>query len=92
VHERTKLVILRLRSSFSRSRKDTGNQHVPNNVKDFEIDKRGIIKKSSLYTILKTPKRQLVFLVPILIIYYIMLVVYPFFTIRLSILILIPAF
>jgi hypothetical protein len=91
VHERTKLVILRLRSFFFRSRKNTGNQHVLSNVKDFEIDRKGITKRSSFYTILKILKRRLVFLVPILIIYCIILVIYPFFTIRLSVLILIPA-
>jgi hypothetical protein len=92
VHERTKLVILRPRSSFSRPRKDTGNQHVSDNVKDFKVDKGGITRRSFLYTISETLKRRLVFLVPILIIYCIMLVIYPFFIIRLSILILIPVF
>jgi hypothetical protein len=90
VHERTKLVILRSRSSFSRPRKNTGNQHVPGDVENFKVDKGGVIKRSSLYTISKTPKRRLVLLVPILIIYCIMLVIYPFFTIRLSVLIPIP--
>jgi hypothetical protein len=92
VHKRIKLVILRSRSSFSRSRKNINNQHVPNNVKNFKMDKGRIIRRSSLYTILEILKRRLVLLVPILIIYYIMLVIYPFFTIRLSILIPIPAF
>jgi hypothetical protein len=91
VYERTKLVILRLRFSFFRSRKDTGNQHVPSDVKDFEMDRGGITKRSSFYTILEILKRRLVLLVFILIIYCIMLVIYPFFIIRLSVLILIPA-
>jgi hypothetical protein len=84
-------VILRLRSFFSRFRKDISNQHVSNNVKDFKINKKEVTKRSSLYTISKILKRRLVLLVFILIIYYIMLVIYPFFTIRLFILIPIPA-
>jgi hypothetical protein len=92
VHERIKLVILRSRFSFFRFRKNIGNQHVSNNVKDFKVDKEGVTRRSFLYTILEILKRRLVFLVFILIIYYIMLVIYLFFIIRLSILILIPAF
>ena len=91
MHESIKLVILRLRFFFSRSRKDTGNQHVLSDVKDFKINKRKIIRRSSFYIILKILKRRLVFLVLILIIYCIMLVIYLFFTIRLSVLIPIPA-
>jgi hypothetical protein len=92
VYKRIKLVILRLRSFFSRFRKNIGNQHVPSDVKDFKVDREGIIKRSSFYIILKILKRRLVLLVFILIIYCIMFVIYFFFIIRLFVLILIPVF